>query len=208
MPENRTAKGSRPGVTQQRRTILDAAVQQFAATGTGATSVAAICKVAGVSRDTFYRCYSNKNELIDTLYESAVSAPMLASVSAPGADYGDQDWLRGAIDEVVDAILAQHQVAQFLFLESADPSTHAHSVIHSAFEQVAGNMQRWCRKRYSASPSRLCFMGLLSAAQWLVHGAINDGLKPASVGSAKRAIKELFLATFHGAQMFDKTDTL
>ena len=58
--------------------------------------------------------------------------------------------------------------------------------------------QRWCRARYGQAPSRACFTGLLSAAQWLVHGAINQGMTPTQVKKAKRAIEELFLATFRG----------
>ena len=125
---------------------------------------------------------------------------MLAVTAAPDADFTDRDWLRPNIDRTVDAILAEHEVARFLFLESADPDSHAHAVIEEAFDGVARSMQRWCRARYGHAPSRACFTGLLSAAQWLVHGAINQGMTPAQVKKAKRAIEELFLATFRGLE--------
>ncbi len=188
----------RPGVEQQRRDVIAAAVGLFAKSGTAPVSVSAICNAAGVSRDTFYRCFGNKDELVDALYRDAVSANMLAVTASPDADYTDAGWLRDTIDATVDAILAEHQVAKFLFLESADPASHAHAVIEQAFDSAARSMQRWCRQRYGHAPSRACFVGLLSAAQWLVYGAINRGMSPAQVASAKRAIEELFLATFTG----------
>lgn len=188
----------RPGVPQQRRDIIAAAVTLFAVSGSAAVSVSAICKQAGISRDTFYRCFDNKDQLVEALYSHTVRANMLAITTAQDADFTDQQWLHRSIDEVVDAILSEHEVARFLFLESSDPASHAHTVIDSAFDSVARSMQRWCRSRYGHAPSRACFTGLLSAAQWLVHGAINQGMAPAHVKAAKRAIEELFLATFRG----------
>ena len=114
------------------------------------------------------------------------------------ADFGDLQWLRTTIDVTVDAILAQHKAAQFLFVESADPDSHAHGVIDSAFDNVARRMQAWCETRYGESPERECFKGLLVAAQWLVHNAIVSGLGEADVAQAKRAMEQLFHATFSG----------
>lgn len=188
----------RPGVEQQRRDVIAAAVGLFADAGTAPVSVSAICNAAGVSRDTFYRCFGNKDELVDALYRDAVSANMLAVTASPEADYTDTGWLRDTIDATVDSILAEHQVAKFLFVESADPASHAHEVIEQAFDSAARSMQRWCRQRYGHAPSRACFVGLLCAAQSLVHGAINRGMTQAQVTAAKRGIEELFLATFTG----------
>ena len=200
MANSSRQRKQRPGVPQQRKDIIAAAVSLFAEAGTAAVSVSAICNQAGVSRDTFYRCFDNKDDLINALYSHTVSANMLAVTAAPDADFTDAQWLHQAIDEAVDAIPAEHQVARFLFLESADPGSHAHAVIEAAFDSVARSMQRWCRGRYGYAPSRACFTGLLSAAQWLVHGAINRGMGPRHVRAAKLAIEELFLAIFRGLQ--------
>ncbi len=193
-------KPTRPGVALQRQAILEAAAAEFTAGGSSAVSVAAICRAAGLSRDTFYRCYDNKEQVIDALYERAVSAPMLASITSPEAAYGDRQWLQESIEQVVDSIAAESQIAQFLFVESADPSTRAHAVIGRAFRRVAGDMQRWCRAEYGGTPSRECFLGLLSATQWLVHEALSEGGSPARLKQAKRAILELFLVLFQGAR--------
>ena len=190
----------RPGVEQQRQAILEAAVELFSQAGTAAVSVSAISKQAGVSRDTFYRCYDNKDEVVDALYEKSVSGNMLAIVASDEADFADPEWLAGAIDTMVDEILAEHQVARFLFVESADPSSAAHQVVESAFDEVALAMQRWCRERYGDAPGKDCFKGLLGAAQWLVHRAIVNELQPAEIRSTKQAIQDLFGAVFRGLQ--------
>ena len=101
----------RPGIEQQRQAILEAAVALFSVTGAAAVSVSAISKQAGVSRDTFYRCYDNKDQLVDALYERSVSNKMLALTAAPDTDFADPAWLRQAIDGMVDDILAEHQAA-------------------------------------------------------------------------------------------------
>lgn len=189
---------SRPGIEVQRQDILKAAVVIFGQLGTAGASVSAICKRSGVSRDTFYRCYDNKEQLIDLLYQRSVSDTMLEATADPEADFSSEEWLADTVNQLVDDIIAQHEIARFIFIESADPSTHAYKVIHSAFNRVALRMQQWCRMHYGEAPSRQCFTGLLSAAQWLVHGAIVDGMKPATIKRTKRSIQELFLATFRG----------
>lgn len=193
---------TRPGVEEQRRAILSAAVALFSAHGSATVSVSAICQQAQVSRDTFYRCYTNKDALIDALYSESISANMLAVTASPEADFGDPAWLQQTVDQVVDEILKEHQVARFLFLESADPESRAYQVIDRAFDEVAGLMQDWCRKQYGDSPGRGpgrgCFKGLLSASQWLVQEAIHRGRTPQQVRAAKQSIEELFLAVFRG----------
>jgi len=191
-------KKPRPGVEQQRRDVIAAAVALFAVSGTAPVSVSAICAAAGVSRDTFYRCFDNKDALIDALYSQAVSDRMLAVTAAADANFTDRRWLRRTINDMVDAILDEHQVARFLFVEAADPGSHAHAVITGAFDRASRSMQRWCRREYGQAPSRDCFNGLLWAAQWLVQSAIDKGMDAKNVRRAKRAIEELFLATFRG----------
>ncbi len=78
--------------------------------------------------------------------------------------------------------------------------TRLKAVIEAAFDSVARSMQAWCRARFGHAPGRACFTGLLSAAQWLVHGAINRGMRPHQVRYAKQGIEELFLATFRGLE--------
>lgn len=186
----------RPGVEEQRRVITAAAVGLFATRGSAATPIADICRAAAVSRDTFYRCFRDKEELIDHLYRTAVDEHILAVLDASDLDYANQAWLHRVFGQTIDSILEHHDVARFLYVESADPASPAYTIINEAYDKVSRRMQHWCRKHYGKAPSREYFRALLAAVQWLVHNAINQGLGPREVGKAKAAAEQLFHAAF------------
>ncbi|MEZ5572840.1 MAG: TetR/AcrR family transcriptional regulator [Halioglobus sp.] len=186
----------RPGMQEQQKLILNAAVDQFSVCGTSAVSVSDICKAAGISRDTYYRCFADKETLINQLYQTAVNDHIEAVLNAWHLDYNDKEWLHQVFDRTINAILQQHKVAQLLFVESADPRSHAYRVIHNAFDKAAGRMQRWCKQAYGTAPTREFLVALLVAAQWLVHNAILSGMQKRDIDNAKAASEQLFHAAF------------
>ena len=111
-------------------------------------------------------------------------------------DYSNQVWLHEVFDKTIDAILEQHKVAQFLFVESADPNSHAYRVIHQAYDKAVKRMQLWSRKHYGKAPTREFLVSLLVATQWLVHNAILNGMTTREVNKAKAASEQLFFAAF------------
>jgi len=183
-------------MTEQRKRILGAAVDLFSVHGGNAVSVSDICKAAGVSRDTYYRCFADKNALVDQLYQTAVNEHIEAVLNASSLDYNDPEWLHQVFDQTIDAILRQHKVARLLFVESADPASPAYHVIRGAFDKAARRMQQWCRQAYGRAPSREFLVALLVAAQWLVHNAIVSGMGKRDVAKAKAASEQLFHAAF------------
>ncbi len=187
----------RPGMEEQRRLILAAAVDLLSIHGSSGVSVSDICKGAGVSRDTYYRCFADKGSLIDELYQTSVNDHIETVLGAWDLDYDNPAWLHRVFDQTIDAILERHKVAQLLFVESADPNSHAYRVIHRAFDKAARRMQRWCREAYGRSPSREFLVALLVAAQWLVHNAIVSGMKKRDIDKAKAASEQLFHAAFY-----------
>lgn len=191
-------KTSRPGIDQQRQKILKASVDLFGESGTAAVSISAICKRAGVSRDTYYRCFNGKDELIEYLYQTSVSEHMLTGVNASELNYDDAEWIISMVDTSVEAIIAEHKVAQFLLVESTNPASRAYQVIDAEFDRVARLMQDWCREKYGTAPTRGCFKGLQVAAQWLVQHAIVMGMEDKDIRVAKKSISQLFIATFEG----------
>ncbi|MEP1470157.1 MAG: TetR family transcriptional regulator [Halieaceae bacterium] len=193
----------RPGADEQRRVITHSAVSLFGDKGTSATSVADICKAAGVSRDTYYRCFSNKEALIDELYESSVNEHVLAVLNPELMDYEDKDWVGSVSDQTVDAILEQSEIAQFLYLESADPGSYAHQLINEAYDRSALRMQQWAVKRFGHAPAPEFFKSLLFATQWLVHNAILAGKKPQQVAIAKQSVQQLLYGAFASIQRGD-----
>ncbi|MGI9287460.1 MAG: TetR/AcrR family transcriptional regulator [Pseudomonadales bacterium] len=186
----------RPGLEQQREVILHAAVDLFSVRGVKAVSVSDICKNAKVSRDTYYRCFADKDALISHLYQTSVNDHIETVLGTWDLNYGDQKWLHQAFDKTIDAILRQHKVAQFLFVESSDPSSHAYRVIHKAYGKVAKRMQRWCKENHGNVPSTEFLIALLVSTQWLVHNAIITGMGKRDINKAKVAAEQLFYAAF------------
>ncbi len=191
---------NRPGIEKQREVIVQAAVALFASKGSSATSVSDICKAAEVSRDTYYRCFSDKDSLISHLYESSVNEHVLAVLNPDFMDYGDEDWVSRVSEQTVDAILEQSTVAQFLYLESADPNSTAHRLVNDAYDKAALRMQEWAMQQFGHAPAIEYFKSLLFATQWLVHNAILSGMTEPQVRIAKQSVKQLFYGAFASIQ--------
>jgi AcrR family transcriptional regulator len=197
-PVKPRATRKRPGVDAQRRAILDAAVGLFRARGAAAVPVAEICQRAGVSRDTFYRSFADKPALLEALYDSAVREHMLAVVQAADVDFADPRWLHAVVGRTIDSILQNADVAQFLYIESADPESIAYALVNEAYDRVAARMRRWCRQRHGEAPPAEYFKALLAGTQWLVHDAIIRGQGPREIARAKQAAEMLYLRAFSG----------
>ena len=194
----KTVSSKRPGPAQQRRVIEKAAIDLMASKGTAAVSVSQICQAAGISRDTYYRCFEDKEALIGHLYQHAVNDHIEAVLSGWDVDYSDRAWLHRVFDQTIDAILQQHKVAQFLYREASDPNSTAYEIVQGAYGQVVDRMQRWCQDTQGKKPSREYLQALLMATQWLVQDVIQRGLDPVDVRKAKTAAEQLFYAAFSG----------
>ena len=186
----------RPGVDKQRELILEAAVTLFAGHGSTAVSVSDICAAADVSRDTYYRCFPDKDTLISYLYESTVNEHVVAVLKPDLMDYEDEDWVSQVSEQTVDAILEQSTIAQFLYLESADPNSTAHRLVNEAYDEAASRMQQWAQQQFGHAPAIEYFKSLLFATQWLVHNAITSGMSETQVHIAKQSVKQLFYGAF------------
>lgn len=191
---------NRPGVDEQRRVIKQAAVSVFGDKGSTATSVSDICKAAGVSRDTYYRCFADKEALISYLYESSVNEHVLAVLNPEFMDYEDRDWVSKVSEQTIDAILEQSEIAQFLYLESADPNSYAYQLINDAYDKSALRMQKWAKHQFGHAPATEYFKSLLFATQWLVHNAILSGMTKSQVAVAKKSVQQLFYGAFASIQ--------
>jgi AcrR family transcriptional regulator len=194
---------NRPGIAKQREFIVQAAVALFGSKGSSATSVSDICKAAGVSRDTYYRCFPDKDSLISHLYETSVNEHVFAVLNPDLMDYEDENWVSQVSDQTVDAILERSSIAQFLYLESADPNSTAHRLVNDAYDKAALRMQLWAEKQFGHAPAMEYFKSLLFATQWLVHNAILSGMKEAQIAVAKQSVKQLFFAAFASIQRGD-----
>lgn len=195
----------RPGIAHQREVIADAAVALIGARGSSATSVSDICAAAGVSRDTYYRCFTDKDALIAHLYETAVHEHVRAVLNPDVMAYEDEDWVSLVSEQTVYAILARSTIAQFLYVESADPGSITHRVMRDAYLEAAQRLQAWARQHFGHAPAVEYFMSLLFASQWLVHNAILSGQTDKQINIAKQSIKQLFYGAFASIQRDENT---
>lgn len=196
----------RPGIARQREVIGQAAVALIGSKGSNATSVSDICQAAQVSRDTYYRCFTDKDALISHLYETAVNEHVLAVLNPELMAYENEDWVSQVSDKTVDAILERSSVAQFLYLESADPNSTAYRVVNEAYDQASLRMRQWAERQFGHAPALEYFKSLLFAAQWLVHNAILSGMTKPQVQIAKQSIKQLFYGAFASIQRDETQD--
>ncbi|MCP2276795.1 transcriptional regulator, TetR family [Nocardia amikacinitolerans] len=86
LPRGRHGLPREQVIASQRDRILDAMAETMAVTGYVGTSVAAVLKVAGVSRETFYEQFRSKEDCFAAAYERAVErlVARIAEASAPG----------------------------------------------------------------------------------------------------------------------------
>ncbi|MEZ4369436.1 MAG: TetR/AcrR family transcriptional regulator [Polyangiaceae bacterium] len=186
---------SRPGVDEQRRVILEGAAELFAVSGSRAVSIAQICDHVGVSRPTFYRCFPDKDALVEQLYQEAVRGPVELNMLSllRGGEVGGT---REGLEKLADDIFANAQLAQLVFVESSDPSSPAYAIVQRSFAATAKEIEAWYCEHGRSAPSRTLLKATMVAAQWIVHDAITRGLSPKNRREAKAALWELASRVF------------
>lgn len=185
----------RPGVEAQRDRVRTAAAELFVTRGSRSVSVAEICAGAGVSRPTFYRCYPDKEALVADLYELAVHGAIQLNLAEVLGERAPTD-PRAALDQLVDRILERPVLAAFVFVESADPASEAHTIVRRAFAENAAAIEAWYAARGASPPPRMALQATMVACQWIVHEALRKGLEPVHRAEAKDAMWALVRGVF------------
>lgn len=197
----------RPGPEKQREVIRAAAVDLFIERGEAAVSIAEICERADVGRQTFYRCFADKEALVTDLYQYAINTHIDRAVARLPAEGSSARWPYEVVDEVIDAILEEHKLAQLLYVEAANPNSAAFKITDSSLETAALAIQAWFEDNVGERPSKTHVKSVLAATTWLVHDAILAGLTKAAVAEAKRASQKLlegvYLTTTRDAKRRD-----
>ena len=179
----------RPGVEQQRESILRTAVSLFADAGTRNVSIAQICAAAEVSRPTFYRCYADKDALVADIYAEAVATP--STDFQLRANLHDPDSLREQLDALFERIFDNADIARVIFVEASDPGSPAAKIVEEGFARAARTLARDLKKSGATPPSTTYLKSVMAAVQWLVHDAIRKGLDARSRTEAKEAAYRL-----------------
>jgi AcrR family transcriptional regulator len=113
--------------TSQRERLLAALTELLGTQGYGGVTIGAVCKLAGVSRATFYELFADKEECLIEAYARFARALVEAIFNAIGEDVSWDDWVSAAIDAYLDE-LERDPVAARAFLvelEAAGPAPRA-----------------------------------------------------------------------------------
>ena len=109
---------------------------------------------------------------------------------------GTSDWLPRAIDQMLDAIFDESEVAAMLFTESHDPTSPAFGIIEQA-RRVTSEVMAGAMERAGLRPVHpVTTKAMLVACQWIAHDAIRQGLTPEARRGAKEATKEIATRLF------------
>ncbi|NMH60019.1 TetR/AcrR family transcriptional regulator [Alteromonas ponticola] len=99
MPKSVTKNVGRPKSEEKRQQILDAAVDLFLSHGVTATSMDAVAKASGVSKQTVYSHFANKDDLYTAAIESKCQEYWLAPEDLGCCD-GETDGLKHTLELV------------------------------------------------------------------------------------------------------------
>lgn len=158
-----------------RTAILDGAVQAFGEHGYGSTRVEDILAAAGVSRATFYKSFSSKEEVFDAIEDSF----QLSFVQAVGAVFNDQtlepaERAAAAIDAYLRWLVGWRQLAQVMWHDPTRP--RAGSVTETrqqAFDAFTQGMQGLATELGLPEVDELVYLGIVGAISeiggWLVE---------------------------------------
>lgn len=177
----------RPGLEHQRTVIVEAAVALFSIHGSGRVSIAQICRRADIGRQTFYRCFDDKDALIRHIYRFAVSQQIEDGLQFLRQQQPRADFLPELVDQVIDRILHYYPYAQFLYTDAVDRQSVAYQVIDESLERTALMIREWLALHGLGDPPGLYLKGVLSGITWMVQHVIADGARAEQIQELKRA---------------------
>ncbi len=128
-----------------RDAIVASAIELFAQRGYGAVRVEDVAKAAGVSRTTFYNHFSEREEILATLFERLLGTDADEIEATDGSPPLPR--VRTTVQNAIRRMLAQEQLARFVYslpvrheslLRPDAPSTPAvFRAIHRLIEEAA-----------------------------------------------------------------------
>ncbi|MFI9507671.1 TetR/AcrR family transcriptional regulator [Nocardia sp. NPDC052566] len=124
LPRGRHGLPREQVIASQRERILQAMAEAMAESGYVGTSVAAILKRAGVSRETFYEQFRSKEDCFEAAYERAVGQMLGRIADAEGAHgnsaretAADPDRIDRILGAYLDGLVAEPAYARLFLVE-------------------------------------------------------------------------------------------
>lgn len=159
-------------VANQRARVHGAMIEAAVADGYASTSVAALCRLAGISKRTFYEQFPNKEACLLDTYEQVLDGTTAAMVAAQRAAPSDpQLGLRAALSELL-RLASDHPNAARLALVEAPHVGLAAQALETRARLRVEQMVAECFERTAASPPPLLIKGIVCGIEQVLCHAL------------------------------------
>lgn len=159
----------------QRERLLSALAESCAIRGYGATTIAAICEPAGVSRATFYELFRDKDDCMRAAMELSLAEATSAVAAArePGKDWGAL--VRDTAAALLELLAAQPAFARMALVEAPAAGPDARALYTSGLRVLEAVLDRGRGAPEAALIPASSARAALAAAESLVVGRILTG---------------------------------
>jgi len=159
----------------QRERLLNALAESCAIRGYGATTIAAICEPAGVSRATFYELFKDKDDCMHAAMELSLAeaTSAVAAAQEPGKEWAER--VRDTADALLGLLAGQPAFARMALVEAPSASPEARALYTSGLRVLEAVLERGRGRPESALIPASAARAALAAAESLVVGRILTG---------------------------------
>ncbi|WP_223646764.1 TetR/AcrR family transcriptional regulator [Corallococcus sp. EGB] len=182
MGQQKTAPESGTRESERRRTILRAAIDVFARKGYHGCRIADVAKEAGVAYGLVYHYFKNKDELLETVFETGWSGFIARARAVAESEGPLVEKVRRIADVAFEAYRVDPRAVKVLILEIARSPAGARINRQTAFVDVIRLSAQMFTHAKEAGELRPDVDPLLASA--LLFGSIEMGLTAFVVGLA------------------------
>jgi AcrR family transcriptional regulator len=179
--------------------VVEAAIDVFTRQGVAATTVEDILRTAGVSRRTFYRFFSNKDDVLDALHKvwSSLFTERLITVIEATPD----PWVR--LERVTDTYLgfarANAAVMRILNAAAHRPGSPMAARRSSIMQRFSLRLAKSLRDTLGLNVDPFLLQGLLIAQEGIVDAMlVEEPIDDGTVARARAAMIRIMGATLSG----------
>jgi AcrR family transcriptional regulator len=182
----------RIGADGQRELLREAAIAAFAEAGIDGTSVEDVISRAAVSRQTFYRCYRSKAELLDDVHRLITDRLVAVMAQMRDDDLSPGEALVSHLSRLFDHAARSGPIVCELGRQALRPDSSFFEHRRQRYAFAARFIARWVEARFDARPSEPLTEAVVYGIEQLWFEVAQIGGRPRSVRMAReRAAVEL-----------------
>jgi len=159
----------------QRERLLSALAKSCVTRGYGATTIAAICEPAGVSRATFYELFRDKEDCLRAAMELSLAeaTSAVAAAQEPGKEWAEL--VRDTAAALLDLLAGQPAFARMALVEAPAAGPESRALYSSGLRVLEAVLDRGRGRPEAALIPASTARAALAAAESLVVGRILTG---------------------------------